>query len=119
MSNIGKAARGMIAVATVMLLGAPATAQQQVVVIIATINHAPTFIAPSAGELGIRRYASHENYCPAGLQPVTIDGSISCGMPNRYQTYQQAMRHPVTRTRQNMARSYSARPDCPVGAKGC
>ncbi len=110
-----------------MLLGAPAMAQQQVTIIehqrvvVITSNqaYAPAFMAPSAGELGIRRYETHENHCPAGLQPVSMDGSFSCGTPNRYQTYQQAMKHPVQRKRHGKVRHYSARPNCPAGAKGC
>ncbi len=109
MSVFGTAARVMIASATAILLGAPAMAQQQVVVIIATVNYAPVYLAPSAGEVGIRRNVSHENYCPAGLQPVSVDGSISCGRPNRYQSYQQAMKHPAQRVRHSNMRRYSAR----------
>lgn len=119
MSVLGNVARAMIVGSAAMLLAGPAMAQQQVIVIISTPNYAPAYMAPAARDVGIRRYASHENYCPAGLQPVTIDGSISCGAPNRYQSYQQAMRHPVQHVRQNKARHYSARPNCPVGAKGC
>lgn len=63
----------------------------------------------------IYAYSSHANYCPAGLQPVTIDGTICCGQPNQSISYQQAMAHPVG-TR-HVRRS--ARADCPVGAKGC
>ena len=42
-------------------------------------------------------YATHQNFCPAGLQPVTIDGTICCGQPNQAITYQQAKTHPVVR----------------------
>ncbi|MAO00435.1 hypothetical protein [uncultured Roseovarius sp.] len=63
-------------------------------------------------------YESKANYCPAGLQPVTISGVICCGEPNQTQSYQQAMRHPVTKVRH---RSYTATShlNCPEGAKGC
>lgn len=59
---------------------------------------------------------SNANYCPAGLQPVTVDGSICCGVPNQHMTYQQAMQHPV---RVKKTRTYSARVNCQIGAKGC
>ncbi|MBK46242.1 MAG: hypothetical protein CMN20_13265 [Roseovarius sp.] len=49
-----------------------------------------------AGPPGIFAYESRANFCPAGLQPVTLDGVICCGTPNQAQSYQQAMRHPVT-----------------------
>ena len=60
------------------------------------------------------------NYCPGGLQPITIAGVICCGKPNQGQTYQQVMRHPVAK-----ARSYGkvsrarAVETCPEGVKGC
>lgn len=63
-------------------------------------------------------YESKANYCPAGLQPVTLNGVICCGQPNQTQTYQQAMRHPVAKVRH---RSYTTTShlNCPEGAKGC
>ncbi|MGR3547547.1 MAG: hypothetical protein ACU0CB_08060 [Roseovarius sp.] len=63
-------------------------------------------------------YESKANYCPAGLQPVTLNGVICCGQPNQTQTYQQVMRHPVAKVRH---RSYTATShlNCPEGAKGC
>lgn len=56
-------------------------------------------------------YHSSENYCPAGLQPVTLSGEICCGQPNQSMTYQQAMAHTSPKRH--------ARSDCPVGTKGC
>lgn len=73
-----------------------------------------------AGPPGIFAYESRANFCPAGLRPVTLDGVICCGTPNQAQSYQQAMRHPVTHRVHAAPRS--ARPrydDCPPGAKGC
>ncbi|MFU8777383.1 MAG: hypothetical protein ACNA7M_06905 [Roseovarius sp.] len=63
-------------------------------------------------------YESKSNYCPAGLQPVTLNGVICCGQPNQTQSYQQAMRHPVAKVthRTYTATSHS---NCPAGAKGC
>ena len=56
-----------------------------------------TTVAASAGDR-VYRYDSAANYCPAGLQPVTISGVICCGKPNAG-SYQQAMMHPVSHAR--------------------
>lgn len=70
---------------------------------------------PSLSGPKIYAYETHANYCPAGLQPVTINGVICCGTPNAGITYQQAMSHPVKRT----YRTYTRRLNCPPGVKGC
>lgn len=49
------------------------------------------------------------NYCPTGLQPITVGGVICCGTPNTGETY-------YNRASQ---RSYWGGYDCPAGAKGC
>ncbi|WP_415921052.1 hypothetical protein [Tateyamaria sp. SN6-1] len=67
----------------------------------------------------IYAYKSHANYCPAGLQPVTMDGTICCGVPNQQHTYQQVMSHPVSKKRHVRRVVRAARADCPVGTKGC
>ncbi|KIC51404.1 hypothetical protein RA29_02195 [Tateyamaria sp. ANG-S1] len=59
-------------------------------------------------------YHSQHNYCPAGLQPVTMDGVICCGRPNQHITYQQALAHPVKKRVRHVRQS-----SCPVGTKGC
>ena len=61
------------------------------------------------------------NYCPAGLQPVTIDGTICCGKPNQHISYRKALAHPVKKKRHVRKHRpvYSAKAHCPVGAKGC
>jgi len=71
--------------------------------------------AAFAGGPGIYAYEGTANYCPAGLQPVSINGVICCGAPNRAQSYQQAKQHPVTRIRSARAR-YD---ECAPGVKGC
>jgi hypothetical protein len=73
--------------------------------------------APSLAQTAVYAFESKQNFCPAGLQPVTISGTICCGVPNKPQSYQQAMRHPV-------AKHYSHRTvmrarTCPEGVKGC
>ncbi|MEL6886911.1 MAG: hypothetical protein AAFP87_20555 [Pseudomonadota bacterium] len=65
----------------------------------------------------IYAYKSHANYCPAGLQPITISGVICCGVPNQSVSYQQMLAHPVAKKRHVIRRS--ARANCPVGTKGC
>ncbi|MEQ8897345.1 MAG: hypothetical protein RID23_09645 [Roseovarius sp.] len=65
---------------------------------------------------GPRLYAvpTTANYCPAGLQPITINGAICCGQPNTNVTWNEMKRQPVYR-----AASYTRSYDCPVGSKGC
>ncbi|SFN57436.1 hypothetical protein SAMN04487859_10559 [Roseovarius lutimaris] len=67
-------------------------------------------------------YESAVNYCPAGLQPVSLNGVICCGQPNQAQSYQQVMAHPVRKKIRHYsprARSARAHLNCPAGAKGC
>lgn len=61
------------------------------------------------------------NYCPAGLQPITISGVICCGQPNQHVTYSQMMAHPVAKKKHYKVRHVvrSARPSCQPGTKGC
>lgn len=68
-----------------------------------------------AQSAGVFSYQSHANYCPVGLQPVSINGVVCCGTPDQGQTYQQALRHPVRQT-VGAATAYQS---CPAGAKGC
>ena len=49
-------------------------------------------------------YGGVANYCPAGLQPVTINGVICCGTPNQGITYQQAKSHPHPVVRRHVHR---------------
>jgi hypothetical protein len=68
-----------------------------------------------ASDAKVYPYASSQNYCPAGLQPVTLSGVICCGTPNQSVSYQSMMAHPVRRQRAPRRVSY----DCPAGVKGC
>lgn len=80
---------------------------------------AATIAAPSlAGEVRIYPYASKENYCPTGLQPVTISGVISCGQPNQTISYQQVKIH-VGQYGARKIRHAQAAGTCPEGVKGC
>lgn len=66
----------------------------------------------------IYAYPAAANYCPDGLQPVTIAGVICCGTPNQSVSYHAMMAHPAQhRAKHRPARS--ARAHCPVGEKGC
>ena len=70
-----------------------------------------------AGDAKIYPYASNENFCPAGLQPITISGVICCGTPNTSHTYQQVMAHPVKKT--HYVRKARVVDTCREGEKGC
>jgi hypothetical protein len=73
-----------------------------------------------AVEAKIYRYdGTSENYCPTGLQPITISGVVCCGVPNQAHSYQQVMTHPAPGVRHHKVRNYSARPACREGTKGC
>ena len=75
----------------------------------------------AAAEAKIYAYGSKANYCPDGLQPVTIAGVICCGAPNQSISYQQALAHPVSKKRRHVQKRpvYSAKAHCPAGTKGC
>ena len=62
-------------------------------------------------------YQASANYCPTGLQPISIDGVICCGTPNQSITYQQAKAHPVAR--KHAHNKPARRMVCPAGEKGC
>ena len=81
-------------------------------------------VAPLAAQAGggnkIYAYHSSHNFCPAGLQPVTMDGTICCGRPNQSMTYQQVMAHPVAKKKRvHRVVRHVRRSDCPIGTKGC
>ncbi|MBT0956067.1 hypothetical protein IV417_01595 [Alphaproteobacteria bacterium KMM 3653] len=50
--------------------------------------------APAFAEAKIYPYHG-ENYCPAGLQPITISGVICCGTPNQTVSYASMKQTPV------------------------
>ena len=81
--------------------------------------------AQAAADAKIYAYPTNVNYCPAGLQPITIAGVICCGVPNQSMTYQQVMAHPVPVRKHAPKRHYKApkrhhvKADCPIGTKGC
>ena len=82
-----------------------------------------TALAPqiASADVKVRPYKSSANYCPTGLQPVSINGVICCGKPNTLESYQSAMSHPVAKkkTRRAPRKTYRARSQCQVGTKGC
>ena len=77
--------------------------------------------APAAAQgPKIYAYGASANYCPSGLQPITMNGVICCGQPNQNQSYQQVMRHPVPKKRHVTHLRHSRVVDtCAEGVKGC
>lgn len=82
--------------------------------------------APQAAtaQTKIYPYKTSENYCPHGLQPVSINGVICCGKPNQHISYQSAMSHPVAKKKRHVThrvvrKTHRARSHCQVGTKGC
>ena len=57
--------------------------------------------------LFIQPYPASANYCPNGLQPVTIGGVICCGTPTTTEVYRSS----------GGTRMHSM--SCPPGSKGC
>lgn len=79
-----------------------------------------TAFAPKMAAADAKIYPYHSaNYCPAGLQPVTISGVICCGTPNQHISYAQAKAHPVKRHRVAKQHTRSATAHCKAGHKGC
>lgn len=73
--------------------------------------------AAQASSQGAKIYPHHgENFCPAGLQPVTISGVVCCGQPNQNISYQQAK---MTAAPRKVVKRYKAQSNCTVGTKGC
>ncbi|QUJ77106.1 hypothetical protein KDD17_03500 [Sulfitobacter albidus] len=75
----------------------------------------------ASAEVKIYPYKTHANYCPTGLQPVSINGVICCGSPNQHISYQSAMSHPVAKKRHKIRHKpiQRAKAHCPIGTKGC
>jgi hypothetical protein len=67
----------------------------------------------------IYAYPSKHNFCPAGLQPITISGVICCGTPNQSMTYQQVMAHPVPKKKHRHMHKTRHVETCREGEKGC
>lgn len=77
-------------------------------------------VSAQADSARIYPYSSAANYCPSGLQPISINGVICCGTPNQSVSYQQAMAHAVaSKKRVQRIKSSSSRIVCPVDEKGC
>jgi hypothetical protein len=70
-------------------------------------------------EAKIYPYATTENFCPAGLRPVSINGTVGCGTPNQHATYQSVMAHPAARKKHHLPRHTSHSAQCEIGTKGC
>ena len=89
--------------AALALAAAPATAQTW-------SSNAPK-IGPVNQPEGmlIHPYPSKANYCPSGLQPITMGGVICCGTPNTGEAYYNRAG--------GVRRSHSS--SCPEGVMGC
>ena len=46
-------------------------------------------------------YNAAANYCPAGTQPIVVNGIICCGTPNQHTSYSAMMQHPAPRSTYN------------------
>ncbi len=90
-------------------------------VIAAAFGVMATLPQAAQAEVKIYPYKSSANYCPAGLQPVSINGTICCGTPNTHTSYQSAMAHPVAKKKVHKVRHKPrrARSHCAIGTKGC
>ncbi|CUH85960.1 hypothetical protein [Thalassovita mediterranea] len=68
-------------------------------------------------------YEGVANHCPAGQQPVSMDGVICCGVPNQSISYQAMMRHGGSKRSYSaskpMSQPVSSGVICPEGQKGC
>ena len=80
---------------------------------LAVANDAAT-IQQSSSEMAVPIYSagSSTNYCPAGLQPVSVDGTTSCGTPTSDMTYAEVKATPY-------GRRSSSYVTCAPGVKGC
>ena len=65
----------------------------------------------ATAETKIYPYKTHENYCPTGLQPVSINGVICCGKSNQHISYQSAMAHPVAKKKRHVIHSATHKPN--------
>ncbi len=62
-----------------------------------TVLAAPAF-ANGSGPT-IYAYPAAVNYCPAGLQPIVLNGTVCCGSPTTSASYSSVMRHPAGQRR--------------------
>ncbi len=92
--------------------------------ILSSLATAIALVAAPAVADGMKYYPYHgKNFCPAGLQPISMGGVISCGQPNTNVTYREVMRHPAPVRHQPVVYSdkgaTSASQVCQEGQKGC
>ncbi|WP_299373319.1 hypothetical protein [uncultured Tateyamaria sp.] len=91
----------------------------RVIAVAAAVTALGAVSAMAGGGPKVYAYHSSHNFCPAGLQPVTMDGTICCGRPNQSMSYQQALAHPVVKKKRVKKVRHVRRSNCPVGTKGC
>lgn len=94
----------VLALAAVMTTAAPVMAQTW-------SSNAPK-IGPVNQPEGmlVHPYPASANYCPQGLQPITMGGVICCGTPTTSETYY---------NRAGGKKRHSHTMSCPPGQKGC
>lgn len=49
--------------------------------VVPTLAGADSMSQPTSNEIAIWAYPTKVNYCPAGLQPVRVNGVVCCGKP--------------------------------------
>ena len=84
---------------------------------LATLTALSVAAVPAAAD-SMKYYPYHgKNFCPAGLQPISMGGVICRGTPNTHVTYRQMMRlpGPVHHT----PASHDKGKVCVEGEKGC
>lgn len=74
---------------------------------------------PALAEAKLYPYHSKHNYCPQGLQPISMGGVICCGTPNQSMSYKQMMAHPVAKKKKHYVHKVRRVENCPEGVKGC
>ena len=84
---------------------------------LATLTALCVAAVPAAAD-SMKYYPYHgKNFCPAGLQPISMGGVICCGTPNTQVTYRQMMRHPSPV--HHTPASHDKGKVCVEGEKGC
>ena len=111
---------GLVMAGTAPTLAQDYTSVSVTQVVLTNVTVTSGSYAAQASSQGAKIYPHHgENFCPAGLQPVTISGVVCCGVPNQNMSYQQAKMTPAA-PRKVVKRSVVRRQAaCQVGTKGC
>lgn len=82
-------AKRLLQMAAVAVLSAAALIVSGLVAPVLANGHSPALYA----------YPASANYCPAGFQPIILNGVICCGQPNSSVSYSSMMQHPQSQRR--------------------